>query len=244
TKTKIQARRCPAPGVSLIVLQDQEDTRKTCDIRGRNLADLRLEEQISRKPLLQHTTPCMKDKAEAGENYGIGPAIIDIDSGHEDSLLCSLYSPDIKVMQFTRLRVSFRYTLHDSISIDRFLSQNFIEMRKLHLGSLACSLLHKEYDEISAPRFEEFCFIKDNRYSQAESSAPTVKTFFRRFLHAAHASDKALPLISTGYEALALQDLQLSTSSCPLNVIREKYKNQKYKSVATLSSPKTLHKLF
>ncbi|MCL7049539.1 hypothetical protein MKW94_018538 [Papaver nudicaule] len=373
----------PAPAVSLNILQDQVDTRKEMveeetvksgfdaqgsmfslkseemqqstesDIRGCSLADLHIEEQISRKPSQQHTTPCMKGEAEAGENCGNGLEITDIDSDHEDPLMCSLYAPDI----YSNLRVAelirrpssnFMETLQRDISqsmrgilidwlvevseeyklasdtlyltvyfIDRFLSQNFIERQKLQLLGITCMLIASKYEEICAPRVEEFCFITDNTYSRAEVlkmesevlnylcfqlSAPTVKTFLRRFLHAAHASHK-VPCVELDYLAyylaeltlvdysflkflpsliaasavflaqwtldqssypwnptlehytnykvpdmkitvLALQDLQLNTSSCPLNAIREKYKNQKYKSVATLSSPKTLHKLF
>ncbi|XWS20354.1 hypothetical protein CRYUN_Cryun31cG0094300 [Craigia yunnanensis] len=43
---------------------------------------------------------------------------------------------------------------------------------------------------------------------------------------------------------LALQDLQLNTNGCPLNAIRMKYRQQRFKSVATLSSPKLLETLF
>ncbi|XP_026408487.1 cyclin-A2-2-like isoform X1 [Papaver somniferum] len=390
TKNKIQAKRVPAaktskvtpaPGVSLKILQDQEDTRKykveeetgksgfdtqgsmfslksegieemqqstESDIRGCSLADLRLEEQISRKP-----TPCMKDKVEVGENYGNGPEITDIDSDHEDPLMCSLYAPDIyrnlHVAELIRRPSSnFMETLQRDISqsmrgilidwlvevseeyklasdtlyltvyfIDRFLSQNFIERQRLQLLGITCMLIASKYEEICAPRVEEFCFITDNTYSRAEVlkmesevlnylsfqlSAPTVKTFLRRFLHAAHAFHK-VPSVELDYLAyylaeltlvdysflkflpslvaasavflaqwtldqssypwnstlehytnykvpdmkitvLALQELQLNTSSCPLNAVREKYKNQKYKSVATMTSPKTLHKLF
>ncbi|RVW28958.1 Cyclin-A2-3 [Vitis vinifera] len=42
----------------------------------------------------------------------------------------------------------------------------------------------------------------------------------------------------------ALQDLQLNTSGCPLNAIRGKYRQNKFKSVASLSSPKLLQTLF
>ncbi|XP_026408492.1 cyclin-A2-2-like isoform X4 [Papaver somniferum] len=318
------------------------------DIRGCSLADLRLEEQISRKP-----TPCMKDKVEVGENYGNGPEITDIDSDHEDPLMCSLYAPDIyrnlHVAELIRRPSSnFMETLQRDISqsmrgilidwlvevseeyklasdtlyltvyfIDRFLSQNFIERQRLQLLGITCMLIASKYEEICAPRVEEFCFITDNTYSRAEVlkmesevlnylsfqlSAPTVKTFLRRFLHAAHAFHK-VPSVELDYLAyylaeltlvdysflkflpslvaasavflaqwtldqssypwnstlehytnykvpdmkitvLALQELQLNTSSCPLNAVREKYKNQKYKSVATMTSPKTLHKLF
>ncbi|KAK4388905.1 Cyclin-A2-2 [Sesamum angolense] len=43
---------------------------------------------------------------------------------------------------------------------------------------------------------------------------------------------------------LQLQDLQLNTSRCVLNAIREKYKQPKFKCVSTLSSPKPVQSLF
>ncbi|CAI0444585.1 unnamed protein product [Linum tenue] len=43
---------------------------------------------------------------------------------------------------------------------------------------------------------------------------------------------------------LALEDLQLNISRCPLNAIREKYRLQKFKSVADLSSPERVQSLF
>ncbi|XP_062164533.1 cyclin-A2-4-like [Alnus glutinosa] len=43
---------------------------------------------------------------------------------------------------------------------------------------------------------------------------------------------------------LAIQDLQLNTNGCSLHVIRMKYRQQEFKSVAALSSPKLLETLF
>ncbi|OIS99540.1 PREDICTED: cyclin-A2-4 [Nicotiana attenuata] len=43
---------------------------------------------------------------------------------------------------------------------------------------------------------------------------------------------------------VALQGLQLNTENCPLNAIRAKYRQDKFKSVACLSSPKLLETLF
>ncbi|CAN6573252.1 unnamed protein product [Malus baccata var. baccata] len=43
---------------------------------------------------------------------------------------------------------------------------------------------------------------------------------------------------------LALQELQLNTSGCPLSAVRMKYRHQKYKSVASLSSPELPEMLF
>ncbi|KAJ4718209.1 Cyclin A2 [Melia azedarach] len=201
--------------------------------------------------------------------------------------------------------------------IDSFLSQNYIERQRLQLLGITCMLIASKYEEICAPRVEEFCFITDNTYSREEVLkmesqvlkcicfqlyAPTTKTFLRRFLRAAQASYKSpsleleylanflaeLTLIDysflnfppsivaasavflarwtldqsshpwnttlehyTSYRAsdlkvsaFALQDLQSNTNGCPLNAIRMKYRQQKFKSVAALSSPRLLETLF
>ncbi|XP_059643771.1 cyclin-A2-4-like isoform X2 [Cornus florida] len=201
--------------------------------------------------------------------------------------------------------------------IDLFLSQNYMERQRLQLLGITCMLISSKYEEICAPRVEEFCFITDNTYTRVQVlamesqvlnylgfqlSAPTAKTFLRRFLRAAQASYKTpcleleflsnylaeltlldyeflkfLPSIIaasavflarwtldqsghpwsstlehyTNYKpsdlkttVLALQDLQLNTNGCPLNAIRAKYRQEKFKSVAALSSPKLLLTLF
>ncbi|XP_009798808.1 cyclin-A2-2-like [Nicotiana tabacum] len=201
--------------------------------------------------------------------------------------------------------------------IDRFLSENYIEKQKLQLLGVTCMLIASKYEEICAPRVEEFCFITDNTYSKEEVvrmeslvlnflgfqlAAPTTKKFLRRFVQAAQASYevpsvelefmanylaeltlvdysflKFLPSITaasavflakwtldqsnhpwnptlehyTSYTALELkttvlllQDLQLNTSGSTLNAIREKYRQPKFKSVATLSSPEPVQSLF
>ncbi|XP_044485485.1 cyclin-A2-4-like isoform X3 [Mangifera indica] len=201
--------------------------------------------------------------------------------------------------------------------IDWFLSQNYIQRQKLQLLGITCMLISSKYEEICAPRVEEFCFSTDNTYTREEVlkmeihvlkhvgfqlSAPTAKTFIRRFLRAAQASYKSpsleleylanflaeltlvdygflnfLPSIIaasavflarwtldqsshpwnttlehyTSYKAsdlkmtvFALQELQMNTNCCPLNAIRMKYQQQKFKSVGTLSSPRLLETLF
>ncbi|KAB2629408.1 cyclin-A2-2-like [Pyrus ussuriensis x Pyrus communis] len=193
--------------------------------------------------------------------------------------------------------------------IDRFLSQNYIEKQRLQLLGVTCMLIASKYEEICAPQVEEFCIITDNTYSREEVlkmesqvlnfmhfqlSVPTIKTFLRRFIHAAQASYKVpcvelellanylaeLALVEYGFlkflpsliaasavflarwtlnqsdhpwnptlehytsyktsqlktTVVALEDLQLNTTGCLLNSIREKYKHQKFKSVATLTS--------
>lgn len=201
--------------------------------------------------------------------------------------------------------------------IDRFLSGNYIEKQKLQLLGVTCMLIASKYEEICAPRVEEFCFITDNTYAKEEVvkmenkvlnfldfrlSVPTTKKFLRRFIQAAQVSYKVpsveleflanylaeltlleysflkfLPsLIAasavflarwtidqsdnpwnptlehyTNYKALelkttvlALQDLQLNVSGCVLNAIREKYKQAKFKSVASLRSSRPVQSLF
>lgn len=201
--------------------------------------------------------------------------------------------------------------------IDCFLSKNYIERQRLQLLGITCMLIASKYEEICAPRVEEFCFITDNTYKKGEVLkmesqvlnhtgfqifAPTTKTFLRRFVRAAQASYTSpsleleylanylaeLTLMSygflnflpsiiaasavflarwtldqsghpwnptlehyTSYKAsdlknpvFALHDLQLNTVDCPLASIRTKYRQQKFKSVAALTSPKLLETLF
>ncbi|KAF6167958.1 hypothetical protein GIB67_020528 [Kingdonia uniflora] len=184
--------------------------------------------------------------------------------------------------------------------IDRFLSFNRIERQRLQLVGITCMLIASKYEEICAPRVEEFCFITDSTYTRVEVlqmesqvlnclgfqvSVPTIQSFLRRFVRAAQASYKdpslelefltnylaELSLVEydflkilpsliaasavflarwtldqsahpwnqtleyyTCYKAsdlkaivLALQDLQVNTSGCPLNAIRDKYRQQK-----------------
>jgi cyclin A len=107
--------------------------------------------------------------------------------------------------------------------IDRFLSQNYIERQRLQLLGITSMLVASKYEEICAPRVEEFCFITDNTYTKAEVlkmegqvlndlgfhlSVPTTKTFLRRFLRAAQASRKT-PSISLGFLANYLAELTL-----------------------------------
>ncbi|ANM70898.1 cyclin a2;1 [Arabidopsis thaliana] len=201
--------------------------------------------------------------------------------------------------------------------IDRFMSHNYIEKQKLQLLGITCMLIASKYEEISAPRLEEFCFITDNTYTRLEVlsmeikvlnslhfrlSVPTTKTFLRRFIRAAQASDK-VPLIEMEYLAnyfaeltlteytflrflpsliaasavflarwtldqsnhpwnqtlqhytryetsalkntvLAMEELQLNTSGSTLIAIHTKYNQQKFKRVATLTSPERVNTLF
>ncbi|KAJ0231038.1 Cyclin-A2-4 [Hirschfeldia incana] len=201
--------------------------------------------------------------------------------------------------------------------IDWFMHGNYMERQRLQLLGVTCMLIASKYEEIYAPRIEEFCFITDNTYTREEVLemesqvlkhfsfqiyTPTSKTFLRRFLRAAQASHlmpsveteflanylteltlieyqflKYLPSVIaasavflakwtmnqsshpwnatmehyTTYKASdlkacvqALQELQLNTKGCPLNSIRTKYRQDKFKSVAVFTSPKLPDRLF
>ncbi|PWZ22541.1 hypothetical protein Zm00014a_036695 [Zea mays] len=108
--------------------------------------------------------------------------------------------------------------------IDRFLSRNYIERQRLQLVGITSMLVASKYEEICAPRVEEFCFITDNTYTKAEVlkmesqllndlgfnlSVPTTKTFLRRFLRAAQASRKT-PSMTLGFLANYLAELTLT----------------------------------
>ncbi|XP_042379790.1 cyclin-A2-1-like isoform X1 [Zingiber officinale] len=107
--------------------------------------------------------------------------------------------------------------------IDEFLSQNYIERQRLQLLGITCMLVASKYEEICAPRMEEFCFITDNTYTKEEVlemesqvlnylgfklSLPTTKTFLRRFLRAANALSEN-PTLTFGHLANYLAELTL-----------------------------------
>ncbi|KAJ0253465.1 Cyclin-A2-3 [Hirschfeldia incana] len=87
--------------------------------------------------------------------------------------------------------------------IDWFLHGNNIQRQNLQLLGITCMLIASKYEEICAPRVEEFCLMTDNTYTRDQVLemenqvlahfsfqiyTPTPKTFLRRFLRAAQAS--------------------------------------------------------
>ncbi|KAG0487449.1 hypothetical protein HPP92_009544 [Vanilla planifolia] len=108
-------------------------------------------------------------------------------------------------------------------AIDCFLSQSYIKKERLQLLGVTCMLIASKYEEICAPRVEEFCFITDSTYTKEEVlrmeiqvlnflgfrlSVPTIKTFLRRFLRAAQTAYKA-PSLPLGYLANYFAELSL-----------------------------------
>ncbi|XP_057521510.1 cyclin-A2-2-like [Amaranthus tricolor] len=89
--------------------------------------------------------------------------------------------------------------------IDRYLSGNYTEKQKLQLLGVTCMLIASKYEEMNAPQVEDFCYITANTYAREEVlkmerkilnflcfqlSVPTIKTFLRRYMHAAQATCK------------------------------------------------------
>ncbi|KAH9623380.1 hypothetical protein KSS87_001328 [Heliosperma pusillum] len=107
--------------------------------------------------------------------------------------------------------------------IDRYLSRNYMEKQKLQLLGVTCMLIASKYEEMCAPQVEDFCYITANTYSKEEVllmerkvlnflcfqlSVPTIKTFLRRYIHAAQATYKA-PSVELEYLANYLAELTL-----------------------------------
>ncbi|XP_010537949.1 PREDICTED: cyclin-A2-4-like isoform X2 [Tarenaya hassleriana] len=50
--------------------------------------------------------------------------------------------------------------------IDWFLHGNYLKRQRLQLLGITCMLIASKYEEVCAPRIEEFCFITDNTYAR------------------------------------------------------------------------------
>ncbi|KAK9743487.1 hypothetical protein RND81_03G242800 [Saponaria officinalis] len=89
--------------------------------------------------------------------------------------------------------------------IDRYLSGNVMNRQRLQLLGVACMMVAAKYEEICAPQVEEFCYITDNTYFKDEvlqmesavlnflkfeMTAPTTKSFLRRFVRAAQVTNE------------------------------------------------------
>uniref|UniRef100_A0A2N9G744 B-like cyclin n=1 Tax=Fagus sylvatica TaxID=28930 RepID=A0A2N9G744_FAGSY len=333
-QTSKQARRGPTKkntkvvaGVTVEISPMQEDAKtklaeELSKIRMVESQEIALPVKASTKPTGLQSFQKKEDMVCKKSGTSNSLDIVDIDSNVKDPQVCGSYAPDI-YSNIRVVEVSEEYrlvpdTLYLTVNlIDRFLSQNYMEKTRLQLLGVTCTLIASKYEEICAPRVEEFCFITDNTYKRGEVlklesrvlnflyfqlSVPTTKTFLRRFIQAAQASYKhpsveleflanylaELTLLEysflkflpsliaaaavflarwtlnqsdhpwnptlehyTSYKAselkttvLALEDLQLNTKGCSLNAIREKYRQQKFKCVATMTSPQPALSLF
>ncbi|TQE10728.1 hypothetical protein C1H46_003631 [Malus baccata] len=194
--------------------------------------------------------------------------------------------------------------------IDRFLSVNVLNRKRLELLGVSSMLIASKYEGISPPHVEQFFYITDNRYDRDEVLTmeadilkslnfnlgnPTIKTLLRRFTRFAQESykDPNLQLEFLGYYlaelslldyecvkflpslvaasvtflarfmirpkdhpwtlslqrysgykpadlkecVLLIYDLHCNKRGASLQSIRAKYKQHKFKCVATISSP-------
>ncbi|XP_050262183.1 cyclin-A3-1-like isoform X2 [Quercus robur] len=152
-------------------------------------------------------------------------------------------------------------TIYLTISyIDRFLSSNVVSKSKIQLLGVSCMLNASQYEEISPPNVEDFCYITDNSYTKEEvmdmerevqkflnfeMGVPTIKNFLRIYTRAAQENCNSLALqCYSGYRpfdlmecVLTLHDLQINRKGSSLQAVREKYMQHKYKCVASLTSP-------
>ncbi|KAM0044371.1 putative cyclin domain-containing protein [Helianthus debilis subsp. tardiflorus] len=88
------------------------------------------------------------------------------------------------------------HTLYLTVSyIERFLSVNVLNRKRLQLLGVSSMLIAAKYEEISPPHMEDFCYITENTYTKQEvvkmeadvlkalnfeMGNPTVKSFLRR----------------------------------------------------------------
>ncbi|GAB4852284.1 cyclin [Ancistrocladus abbreviatus] len=120
-------------------------------------------------------------------------------------------------------------TLYLTISfIDRFLSINPLQRRRLQLLGVSSMLIASKYEEITPPHVHEFCYITDNTYTKEEVvkmeadilkcinfelGNPTVKSFLRRFTRVAQDTLKK-PSLQLEFLANYLAELSLLDYGC------------------------------
>ncbi|XP_027339131.1 cyclin-A1-4-like [Abrus precatorius] len=107
--------------------------------------------------------------------------------------------------------------------IDRYLSGNAMNRQRLQLLGVACMMIAAKYEEICAPKVEDFCYVTDNTYSKEqvlqmesavlkflkfEMTAPTVRCFLRRFIIVAQRTCE-VPVMQLEYLADYLAELSL-----------------------------------
>ncbi|KEH35322.1 putative cyclin [Medicago truncatula] len=107
--------------------------------------------------------------------------------------------------------------------LDRYLSGKAMNTQQLQLLGVTCMMIAAKYEEICAPKVEEFCYVTDNTYSKEqvlemessvlnflkfEMTAPTIRCFLRRFITVAQQTCE-IPLMQLEYLADYVADLSL-----------------------------------
>ncbi|KAL3655247.1 cyclin [Castilleja foliolosa] len=121
-------------------------------------------------------------------------------------------------------------TLYLTVSyVDRFLSTNAINRKRLQLLGVSSMLIASKYEEISPPHVDDFCDITDNTYNKKEivkmeadvlkslrfeMGNPTVKTFLRRFTRTAQEDCDVNLSSELGFLGCYLAELSLLDYGC------------------------------
>ncbi|KAG2297470.1 hypothetical protein Bca52824_044139 [Brassica carinata] len=164
--------------------------------------------------------------------------VIDIDSNEKDPLLCSLYAPEI----YHNLRVAEIYTPTPKTFLRRFLRA--AHASDLEKPSVEMEFLANYLMELTLIDYEFLKFLPSviaasavflAKWTLNQSSHPWNPTLEH------YTTFKASDLKASVH---ALQDLQLNIKGCSLASIRMKYKQEKFKSLAVLSSPELPDRLF
>ncbi|CAL5436761.1 unnamed protein product [Camellia sinensis] len=120
-------------------------------------------------------------------------------------------------------------TLHLSISyIDRFLSMNDLNRKKLQLLGVSSMLIALKYEKINHPPVDEFCYLTDNAYTKKEVvkmeadilkhlkfevGGPTIMTFLGKFIVVAQ-KDYQIPNLKLEFLGYYLAELSLLENDC------------------------------
>ncbi|KAL1823288.1 hypothetical protein ACET3Z_010066 [Daucus carota] len=132
------------------------------------------------------------------------------------------------------VEVALEYKLHSdtlylTVSyIDRYLSVNVLNRKKLQLLGVSSMLIASKYEEINPPHVDDFCDITDNTYSREEvvkmeadvlkslkfeMGNPTVKTFLRKYNSVAQETQKT-PSLKLQFLGYYLAELSLLDYKC------------------------------
>ncbi|KAF5743281.1 Mitotic-like cyclin 3B from [Tripterygium wilfordii] len=244
TENKICMKLGASSGLSIVNIDSNVKDPQACSFYAPDIYNNRRVAELNQRPsidymekLQQDITPCMRGilidwLVEVSEEYKLVPD-----------------------------------TLYLTVNlIDRFLSQNYIEKQRLQLLGVTSMLIasrfiqatHTFYKvpctemEFLANYLAELTLLEYNFLKYLPSIVAASAVFLARWTlnQSDHPWNPTLEHY-TSYKAselkttvLELRDLQLNTNGCSLNAIREKYRQQKFKHVANLTSPERVLSLF
>ncbi|KAJ6758516.1 CYCLINS [Salix koriyanagi] len=202
-------------GVSVVDIDSNIKDPQLCSFYAPDIYNIICAKELDRRPSIDYMEKLQRD---------ISPSMRGILIDWLVEMLNSYEIDNLQLFQVSEEYTLVPDTLYLTVNlIDRFLSQNYIEKQRLQLLGVACMLIASKYEEICAPRVEDFCLITDNTYTRGEVlrmesqvlnflhfqlSVPTTKSFLRRFIQAAQASSK-VPRVELEFLANYLAELTL-----------------------------------